>query len=127
MDCCYYLEMWFCCCFTDKNADSVESKGSVVSKELAEPILNYWTGEDSNVAYESIAKSINNKTVAWASSPMCETTYSKEEYDRKINTKQIAKNKEEHKLEKQKQKEEKTSTCFKTLFSKLPCYKSKPN
>jgi len=113
--------MWFCCCFTDKNTVSKDSK------ELAEPILNDWTGEDSNVAHESIAKSIHNKTVAWASSPMCETTYSKEEYDRKIDTKQIAKNKEEHKLEKQKQKEEKTSTCFKTLCSKLPCYKSKPN
>jgi hypothetical protein len=113
--------MWFCCCFTYKNADSVGSKGSKDSNELVEPILNDWTGEDSNVAYESIAKSINNKTVAWASSPMCETTYSKEEYDRKIDTKQIAKNKEERKLEKEKQKEEKTSTCFKTFCSKLPC------
>jgi hypothetical protein len=121
--------MWFCCCLSSGSVDSkgsVESKGSSDSKELVDPILSDWLSH-SKVAHEPIVESISNKTVAWATSPMCETTYSKEEYDRKIDVKQIAKNKEERKLEKQKQKEENASTCFKSFCSKFSFTKSKPN
>ena len=127
MDCCYYLEMWFCCCFTSIDNESKVSKVSKVSKEskeLEEPILNEWLRQDAD---EPIVESISNKTVVWATSPMCETTYSKEEYDRTIDSAQIAKNKEERKLEKQKLKEENTLTCFKALCAKFSCNKSKPN
>lgn len=88
MDCCYYLEMWFCCCFQAKSAD------------LSEPILYDWTNSNYSPSSTITNEETIGKTVVWTTSPIYNETYSKDEYDRTIDSEQIAKNKEDQKKKK---------------------------
>lgn len=65
--------MWFCCCTKEKKST------------ITEPILNDWTGSEENE---------RETRISWHEYPSVNETYSKEEYDRTTDNKQIEKNRE---------------------------------